>query len=138
MTATTTSKILYADDDLDDRFFFEETLAATGMAAALVYAANGEEAITYLESAKQTDALPALIVLDLNMPRKNGTETLSYIKSHPRFAKIPVVMLSTSATKKDKDTCAHLGAASFFKKPNRYTDYVQLIKSFQPFMEPAC
>ena len=134
-TSTTTfSKILYADDDSDDRFFLSESLAAVGLKVDLVYANNGDEAINYLEAMGLQNILPSLIVLDLNMPKKNGKETLSYLKSHPTFATIPVVILSTSANKKDQDECARLGAISYFTKPNRYDDYLKIIETLQPYM----
>jgi CheY-like chemotaxis protein len=129
----TITKILYADDDSDDRFFLSESFDATDIGADLVYASNGDEAINYLESAN--DLLPALIVLDLNMPKRDGKQTLSYLKSHPRFASIPVVILSTSESKADKESCANLGAISYFKKPIHYNGYVEIVKSFKPFVQ---
>src|SRR5689334_6467506 len=106
--SATIKKILYADDDCDDRFLLGETFAAANVQADLVYASNGDEAIDHLES---DNSLPALIILDLNMPKRDGKKTLSYLKSNPKFSKIPVVILSTSENKKDKETCASLGAA---------------------------
>lgn len=131
---TTYSSILYADDDSDDRFFLRESLVATGLKADLVCTNDGEEAIHYLENARLQNNLPALIVLDLNMPKRNGKETLSYLKSNPRFASIPVVMLSTSEDKMDKEECVSLGAICYFTKPSRYDGYAEIIKSFQPYM----
>lgn len=131
---TAISRILYADDDSDDRFFLSESLAATGLNADLVYASDGEEAILYLESANQQNNLPSLIVLDLNMPRRDGKETLSYLKASPQFSNIPVVILSTSGNETDKNECVSLGAISYFIKPNRYEDYLNIIKSFQTYM----
>jgi len=133
-TTTTASGILYADDDSDDRFFLGESLAAAGINARLIYARDGEEAIQYLETTPQQNLLPTLIVLDLNMPRKDGKETLGYLKSNPRFSNIPVIILSTSENKSDKDDCANLGALSYFKKPSRYDEYINIIKSFQPYI----
>lgn len=133
-TATATSRILYADDDSDDRNFLSESLAANGFQADLVYANDGEEAIDYLKVANQQNNLPSLIVLDLNMPRRDGKETLSYLKANPQFAGIPVVILSTSGNKTDKDDCVRLGAISYFTKPDRYEDYIQIIKSFQSYI----
>jgi CheY-like chemotaxis protein len=132
--STDTSRILYADDDSDDRNFLSESLAANGFQAALVYANDGEEAIDYLKTANQQNSLPSLIVLDLNMPRRDGKETLSYLKANPQFAVIPVVILSSSGNKTDRDECVRLGAVSYFIKPDRYDDYAEIIRSFQPYV----
>jgi CheY-like chemotaxis protein len=129
-----TSKILYAEDDSDDRFFLSESLAATGWGADLIYASDGEEAISYLESVSTANILPSLIVLDLNMPRRDGKQTLQYIKSKPRFSKIPVIILSTSANKAEMDDCTSLGAVSYFKKPTHFTGYFEIVKAFQSFI----
>ena len=83
-------KILYVDDDSDDCIFLIESFAAKSL-THLVCASDGEEAIKYLNSGK--DDLPSLIILDLNMPRKDGKQTLKHIKSDPQLAKIPVVIL---------------------------------------------
>ncbi|MBD0332801.1 MAG: response regulator, partial [Chitinophagaceae bacterium] len=100
MNKATTLRILYAEDDIDDRFFLSESISSNGLNADLVYVSDGDEAIDYLET--HSENLPSLIVLDLNMPRKNGWQTLTYLKSHLRFCNIPVIILSTSQNKFDK------------------------------------
>ncbi len=121
------SKILYVDDDKDDCIFLLESFAACGN-DNLICASNGEEAISYLSKDKEDD-LPSLIILDLNMPKKNGRETLNYLKSTPNLANIPVVVLSTSENDKDKEDCVHLGAVSYMKKPVHYSGYKEIVKN---------
>jgi CheY-like chemotaxis protein len=128
-----TTKILYIDDDSDDCFFLGLSLTETGTNADLVCAADAEEAINYLNAAKASD-LPSLIILDLNMPKWDGRKALNYIKKQPHLANIPVVILSTSESKTDKDACALLGASSYFKKPFHYEGYKEIINSFMPLM----
>lgn len=138
-TATTTAlapTILYVDDDSDDCLILKTSFEDTGNATHLVFANDGEEAVRYLNSVAPS-SLPDLIVLDLNMPRWDGRQTLSYLKSQPHLAAIPVVILSTSESKKEKDACAELGAASYFKKPFHYDGYKSIINDFSRYMKAS-
>ena len=125
--ATTISKILYADDDSDDRHLLEESFVTNGLNADIVYATNGQEAISYIEQA--AESLPSLVILDLNMPKMNGKETLRYLKTHPRYQNIPVIILSTSENKKEMDDCAAEGAASYFVKPQHMRGYETIVSA---------
>lgn len=135
-TTTASSTILYIDDDSDDCLILKSSLEDCGNSANLIFANDGEEAVRYLNSVSPA-SLPALIVLDLNMPRWDGKQTLSYIKSHPHLASIPVVVLSTSESKTDKDACAKLGAASYFQKPFHYDGYRSIINDFNRYMKAS-
>lgn len=127
MTATATFKILYADDDSDDRFLMQEFIALTGLNADMVYVANGQEVISYIEH--MPEQLPSLVILDLNMPKMDGKQTLSYLKTHPRYQSIPVVILSTSENKMEMDFCAAQGAHSYFVKPRHMSGYDSIVKA---------
>lgn len=127
MSNSTKSKILYVDDDSDDCIFLQSSLADDGNRADLICRADGEEAVSYLNT---TDALPSLIVMDLNMPRWDGRRTLRYLKSQPRLANIPVVILSTSVSEKEREACRQLGAVSYYKKPDHYEDYKGIVAGF--------
>ena len=131
--STATYKILYADDDADDHFILKESLQNQGIQAEMVSAGDGREAMQYLENA-QPGALTSLIILDLNMPRMDGRQTLSLLKKHPYFSSIPVVILSTSDNKAEKEFCQQQGAASYFTKPRHYTGYQSLVQSLHYFM----
>jgi CheY-like chemotaxis protein len=130
---TNHSKILYVDDDSDDCYFLKLSLSETGTDADLVCATDGEEAVKYLDNADNAE-LPALIVLDLNMPRWDGRRTLQYIKSHPRLASIPVVILSTSEGKNDQETFRQMGANSYIKKPFHYSGYKDVVRKFMAIL----
>jgi CheY-like chemotaxis protein len=137
MTYATTriahSTILYIDDDSDDCLILRSSLEDAGNEANLICASDAEEAVRYLNSVSPS-SLPNLIVLDLNMPRWDGKRTLRYLKSQPHLAAIPVVVLSTSENKIEKEACALLGAASYFKKPYHYDDYKNIIANFSRYM----
>lgn len=136
MTATTAPTILYIDDDNDDILILKSSLEDAGSQTNLICASDGEEAVRYLNSVSPS-SLPSLIVLDLNMPRWDGHRTLTYLKSHPHLAAIPVVVLSTSESKSEKDACAQLGAASYFKKPFHYDGYKSIINDFSRYMKAS-
>lgn len=133
---TTSTKILYADDDSDDHFFLRESITSTGLPADIVYLTDGDQVIRYLE--KAGDDLPSLIVLDLNMPRLNGKQTLERLKTDDRFSNIPVIILSTSTNKMDKEFCTSRGAASYLVKPGHFEGYREVVRNFVPFLQPSC
>ncbi|MBB1286731.1 response regulator [Flavisolibacter sp. BT320] len=135
-TTTADATILYIDDDSDDCLFLQTSLADAGNTMKLICSNSGEEAIAYLNSIDPS-SLPRLIVLDLNMPRWDGRRTLHYLKSQPRLAAIPVIVLSTSESKQDKDACAMLGAASYLKKPFHFEGYKNIIADFDRYLQAS-
>ena len=120
--------ILYVDDDADDIYFFSESLAKSTTKVNFTSAGNGEEALYYLHEISRLEELPSLIILDLNMPRQDGRKTLRYLKESPVFTDIPVVILSTSESKMDRETCEQLGAVSYIQKPTYFEGYAQVIE----------
>lgn len=134
--STISTKILYADDDCDDHFFLRESITCTGLPADIVYLTDGDQVIHYLE--KAGDDLPSLIVLDLNMPRMNGKQTLERLKTDTRYADIPVIILSTSNNRMDKEFCTSRGAASYLVKPGHFEGYQEVVRNFVPFLQPSC
>lgn len=132
-TTTTHFRILYADDDSDDQLFLNETLSRSGFMADMICVSNGEEAISYLEHTPAAQ-LPALIILDLNMPKLNGRETLVYLKAKPQLAGIPVIILTTSDSVLEKKQCTQSGADSYFTKPQNIKGYQHLVQQFRPYV----
>ena len=124
--------VLLADDDIDDRMMAEEAVAELGAPYTLRTVRDGEELMQYLHSlvasADHNTALPSLVLLDLNMPRKNGFETLREIKNDPSLRRLPVVMLTTSADPEDISTAYHHGASGYMKKPNSWNDFVKKMR----------
>ena len=118
MTKTTppTHLVLYADDDIDDIRFVTDSFAESTQNIELVTAYNGLDLVRYLEKLNHLDPTPCLIILDVNMPKMNGKETLLKIRNMERFQNIPVVLFTTSSADFDK-TFAKKYSAGFVTKP---------------------
>lgn len=122
--------VLSVDDDDEDQFILERVFKAHCPDCRVTFANNGADLLTYLGTAK---SMPALILLDLNMPIMNGFETLIALRAEPRYRSIPVVMLTTSHEPADVHRSYDLGANAFQQKPERYDDLVQLIQSIHAY-----
>ena len=121
------------DDDADDRLLIEEAFADAGITAPVDFSTNGQELMDYLSSQDADNRsherpLPDVLLLDLNMPRKNGHQCIQEIRSNKELAHLPIVVLSTSAAEHDVLNAYRLGANSYFKKPANYSELVQLVK----------
>lgn len=110
-------KILMVDDDPEDRYIFQHSMESIEQSDIVTFAENGEAALDMLIENFHSSKLPRLIILDLNMPRLNGTETLRALKEDHRFKNIPVIIYSTSINPFDKEGCMQLGANTFVTKP---------------------
>ena len=125
--------ILMADDDDDDRLLAQDALFESHVPSDLRFVRNGEELLDYLfhrgHYAQGVDApRPGLILLDLNMPLKDGREALREIKSDPDLRRIPVVVLTTSQADTDVGAIYELGANSFISKPFQFEAFVTVMK----------
>jgi CheY-like chemotaxis protein len=130
--------ILSAEDDADDRLLVEEALAESQWVGGLKFVQNGEELLDYLlrrgAYAPPVEApRPALILLDLNLPRKDGREALREIKANAALKRIPVVILTTSAADTDIETLYDLGANSFISKPAQFDALVKVMISLRQY-----
>lgn len=124
--------ILMAEDDADDRLLARDALSECGLGEDLRFVDNGEELLDYLLQRGKFNVQtprPGLILLDLNMPVKDGREALQEIKSNAALRRIPVVVLTTSRADTDIDRVYHLGANSFISKPVRYDALVEVMKA---------
>lgn len=126
--------ILMADDDADDRLLVQDALAESQLSDLVRFVADGEELMDYLLQRgpfAQTGQAPrpGLILLDLNMPRKDGREALSEIRRHPDLRRIPVVVFTTSKADTDVRAIYDLGANSFVTKPTAYEALVRIMKA---------
>jgi CheY-like chemotaxis protein len=126
-------KILMADDDPEDRMIMAESFAEIDLAHTVHIVDDGEKLLNWLGHLNPPMELPSLIVLDLNMPRMNGTQTLKALKSNPRYKHIPVIIFSTSVNIIEMDECLKIGAVSYVVKPVTYKDCLQTARSFYEF-----
>jgi len=106
--------ILLVDDDPEDRDILLDALDTLNAKDIISFAENGEEALALLDRYAQ---IPNVIILDLNMPRMGGTQTLRQLKKDSRYKHIPVVIYSTSINPLEKEECMQIGAYSYITKP---------------------
>ena len=126
--------ILMADDDDDDCLLAREALAESRLANELYFVKDGEELMDYLYRRgkyldSSTSPRPGLILLDLNMPRKDGREALEEIKADPHLRHIPIVVLTTSKAEEDIYRSYDLGANSFITKPVTFASLVEVMRT---------
>ena len=126
--------ILMADDDPDDRLLTREAFNESHLLNDFETVEDGEELMEYLlQSGRYAGAAarprPGLILLDLNMPRKDGREALQEIKSHPELRRIPVVVMTTSKAEEDILRTYELGVNSFITKPITFDGLVDVLRT---------
>jgi CheY-like chemotaxis protein len=123
--------ILLADDDMDDRIFFDKALREIPVATKLSTVNNGEQLMEWL--AQHANPLPDVLFLDLSMPRKTGFECLAEIKENEKLRELTVIMLTTSFTRgidleeNLKSTLTRMGAEEYIRKPNDFNDLKRVI-----------
>jgi CheY-like chemotaxis protein len=126
--------LVIVDDDLEDHFILEEYFKIFGLQSSVRFLQNGQDAIDYLQEVQDNSLLPKLIVLDLNMPILNGTQTLLHIKRNQRYKDIPIIILSTSENENEKRKCLSFGAIEYLVKPTTYDDGLTMVKKFTSFL----
>ncbi len=131
--------ILLADDDEEDRMLFQDVFEESELAHHdLRFVEDGEELMEYLirtgrYSDPKSSPRPAMILLDLNMPRKDGREALYEIKSHPKLRSIPVVIMTTSSADEDILGSYDLGVNTYMCKPVSMSELKKLMSNFGEF-----
>ncbi len=129
--------VLIADDDPDDRLLIREAFEERCRACTLYFVQNGDEVLRFLRQPaprpgrSHPGRLPDLILLDLNMPLKDGRETLREIKADPLLQAIPTVILTTSRDEDDISSCRQQGASGYLIKPTRYSELLDLVTQLQ-------
>jgi CheY-like chemotaxis protein len=131
--------ILMADDDADDRQMTQEAMIEARLVNELRFVVDGEDLMDYLHRRGAyadggTDApTPGVILLDLNMPRKDGREALAEIKTDPALRQIPVIVLTTSRAEEDVFRTYDLGVNSFITKPVTFAGLVEVMQTFSRY-----
>lgn len=125
--------ILLVDDDEDDRYLTREAFQQHYPDSRISFAEDGEDLLNFLNyegrHSEASHTLPELILLDLNMPRKDGREVLREIKTNEQFRHIPIVVLTTSDAKDDIETSYSNGANSFITKPSTFQRLSEVTKA---------
>ncbi|WP_375447018.1 response regulator [uncultured Fibrella sp.] len=134
-TSTTVKTILIADDDADDRLFMIEALRHNGFRHEVKFVEDGEDLMDYLTHQNGFTAdnapFPSLILLDLNMPRKNGFQALAEIRGNTVLRRLPVVVMSTSMANGDVVKTYEIGVNSYIVKPHNFNRLVEVINSLK-------
>jgi len=130
--------ILLAEDDPDDRMLVQDAVAEGRLVNEVRCVEDGEELMDYLHqcgpyAGESAAPRPGLILLDLNMPKKDGREALKEIKADPALRQIPVVVLTTSKAEEDVFRSYDLGANSFVTKPVTFQSLVELMKTLNRY-----
>jgi CheY-like chemotaxis protein len=130
--------ILMADDDADDRLLVLDAFHESGLAGDMMFVGDGVELLDYLYrrqrySDPRAAPRPGLILLDLNMPRKDGREALRDIKADVHLRRIPVVVLTTSKAEEDILRTYDLGAAGYITKPVTFAGLVEAVKTLRKY-----
>jgi CheY-like chemotaxis protein len=129
-------QILVVDDDIEDQEIISEHFNKAGFLEGVSYVENGQEAINFLETMVASKChLPRLVILDLNMPVLNGTETLAKLKTDPRYKDVPVVIFSTSDNGIEKEKCLAFGAEDYIIKPMTYKEGQNVMKKFLSLLD---
>ena len=126
--------ILVVDDDQEDQLILLEYFRDCGKEQQVKFFKNGLEAINYLTEIPSGGALPNLIVLDLNMPILNGTQTLLEIKRNQRLKDIPVIIFSTSENENERRKCISFGAEEYVVKPSTFNEGLNMIRKFTGYI----
>ena len=132
-----TFTIVMADDDAEDCLLLRDAFAQTGLPHHLITLPDGEALLDYLagdvKDGEAARVRPDLILLDLNMPRKDGRETLRVLKQDLRVQRIPVVVLTTSTSESDIGYAYAYGASSYIAKPITFRGWVDLANTLDSY-----
>lgn len=130
--------LLMADDDADDRMLTKEAMQEALVINDLRFVEDGEELMDYLHQRGQyadpdSSPRPGLILLDLNMPKKDGREALKEIKADPELRRIPIVVLTTSKAEEDVWRTYEMGVSSYITKPVTFEGLIDVMKTLKKY-----
>ncbi|MBV8810267.1 MAG: response regulator [Acidobacteriaceae bacterium] len=129
-----TLKILLVEDSASDVRLIREALKDTALPVQIVVARDGVEAMEYLYSTANDDVgRPDLVLLDLNLPRKNGREVLAEVKNSSILKQIPVLVMTSSRSEDDVNQAYNLNANCYITKPGDLDEYVHVVRAIEEF-----
>jgi CheY-like chemotaxis protein len=131
--------LLLADDDEGHAFLVQRTLDRAGIANRITRVEDGQQALDFIfcqgQFAERAFGTPILLLLDINMPRIDGIEVLTKIKSTPATAALPVIMLTTTDDPREIERCYQLGCNVYITKPVEYDDFAEAVKRLGLFLQ---
>jgi CheY-like chemotaxis protein len=129
--------ILLAEDNPADVYLIREALREHGVECAIREASDGKEVLGILSAAAARDGHRPLdlIILDLNLPRHDGIEILQHLQSKPELTHVPVVVLTSSDSPRDRQVATQLGAECYLRKPSSLTEFLNLGAVFRDLLE---
>jgi CheY-like chemotaxis protein len=121
-------RILLVEDAEADVYLVRESLGLCGLHVDLSVMDDGEKAVDFIEEADRDEdaVLPHLMLLDLNLPKKSGGQVLERLRKSQRMSELPVIILTSSDSPRDKATAAQLRATDYFRKPSNLDDFMRL------------
>jgi CheY-like chemotaxis protein len=130
--------ILIAEDDADDRYLIRTAFTEKGYSEKIEFVENGVELLHYLfqqleEDGAEEKQFPGVILLDLNMPKKDGREVLKELKQHPILKRIPVIVFTTTKNEIEIKRCYELGANSYVVKPISFDGLLQVVENIRSY-----
>jgi two-component system, response regulator len=130
--------ILMAEDDDEDKMLARDALEEARVKNPLETVSNGEELMDYLNrkgkfSDPKSSPVPGIILLDLNMPKKDGREALREIKANPELRRIPVIIMTTSSAEEDILRSYDLGVSGYISKPVTFEGLVEVMRSLKRY-----
>lgn len=130
--------ILLAEDDENDIALLQQALRKNNLPSAIQVCRDGEEAIKYLSGIepyhnRQEHPFPGVVFLDIKLPKRSGLEVLAWIRSHPNFRVLPVMLLTSSRMESDIAEAYELGANAYIVKPSRFEEFQQVVKLVYQF-----
>ena len=125
--------VLYVEDEECDRMFMEAAFRKAGLTDAFRAVVDGKEAKDYLAGSglygdRAQHPLPAVVLLDLNMPAVSGFEVLEWMRKHPELAELPVVIFTSSSRDEDKTRAKELGAKDYVEKPSTMAKFGEVVQ----------
>jgi CheY-like chemotaxis protein len=129
--------ILIAEDDEDDQFLLSSAFKEISEGTELIFVENGIELLEYFKRFDEgaVNSLPSLLIVDLNMPKKNGKEAIRELIDKNYFRSFPTIVFSTTGNEIEKSRCKELGIDDFFVKPSNYDSLLSIVTQFKAIAE---
>jgi len=127
--------IILTEDDLGHATLIKRNLKRAGLLNDIIHFTDGQQVLDFLEAEKKKKTLlPALLLLDIKMPKVDGIEVLKTVKGDPSLKKMPVIMITTTDDQREIERCHELGCSNYIKKPIDYDKFVDAIRKLGLFL----